>query len=186
MGRTHGARSLPGAPKLSSRECPAPRDWSRELVNGEPGSLRGVSRARAAPPQPGGRVCAPGAGRADVRGSGPALLLECGWACLRAGYLCWCASPDLDGPASSYCRRGGASSAQASALPSPERIPGRAASRSLSASSRVSRPLSSGFRAAALTCGPRRGRRHSRLGRRWALFNQERSGVGAGQAAGKS
>ena len=99
-------------------------------MNGEPGSLWGVSRARAAPPQRGGRVFAPGAGRADVRGSGPALLLECGWACLRAGYLCWCASPDLDGPASSYCRGGGAFSAQASALPSPERIPGRAASRS--------------------------------------------------------
>lgn len=57
----------------------------------------------------------------------------------------------------------------------------------LSASARVSRALSSSrFGAAALTCGPRRGRRHSRLGRRWALFDQERSGVGPGQAAGKS
>ena len=70
-------------------------------MNGEPGSLRGVSRACAAPFQLGGRVCAPGAGRAGVCGWGPSLLLACGWACLRSGYLCWGTSSDLDGPVSS-------------------------------------------------------------------------------------
>lgn len=45
-------------------------------MNGEPGSLRGLSRGCAAPLQLGGRVCAPGAGRAGVRGSGPSLLLR--------------------------------------------------------------------------------------------------------------
>lgn len=39
--------------------------------------------------------------RAGVCGLGLSVLFECGWVCLRAGYLCWCTSPDLDGPVSS-------------------------------------------------------------------------------------
>ena len=45
---------------------------------------------------------------------------------------------------------------------------------------------SSGFGGAVLPRGPRRGWRRPCLGRRWALFDQKSSGVGPGQAAGKS
>lgn len=60
QSRCRARCALPPRPtKAVVRECLALRGWSGELVSGELGSLRGVSRACAAPFQLGGRVCEP-------------------------------------------------------------------------------------------------------------------------------
>lgn len=188
-GAIHGARALPGPAERWRRACCVRRDWSAEPVSAASPAPCGVVRLLSS--LVGAGVHPALAAQACVAQGRLCFSSVCGWACLRSGYLCRCTSPDPEGPGSS-------------SLPAEERpVPERAASPLLSAAqyARISRPaaprcLGLGISPPALLLWvwksrficrcPRRGRRRRRLGRRWALFDQERSRDGPGPAAGKS
>lgn len=78
-------RAFPGPPRQRRQDCSALRAGNESLRARGAGLLAGC----APPFGLCGRGCAPSAGCAGVRGSGPSLFLGVwGWACLRAGYLC--------------------------------------------------------------------------------------------------
>lgn len=162
----------------------------RGLEPGERSSLRGLSRCRAAPFYLGWRVCAPSAGRASVCGSGPSLFLECLW----VGVSAYGVAVSMHSPWLLWAgvflrcqlRRAGRPSPRAvfppDAQPSTRRIsrpePPQCLVRRFPAAL-----LQRVWKSLFLSRCTRGGQRRRRLGRWWALFDQERSGVGPGLAA---
>lgn len=174
-------RAFPGPPRQRRQDCSALPAGNESL------RARGAGLPAGCAPPFGlcGRGCAPSAGCAGVRGLGRSLFLGVwGWACLRAGYLCRAHPPDLGGPVSSLLR--------GEERPAPGARPVSFSRVGALVGCGVSRPTAPRASARRFSAAlphqvwrngflyrcPRRGRRRHRLGRRWALFAQERSGAG--------